>query len=158
MSVSMNQAASPQLCVGAVAIDDDRILLVRRGHGPAAGEWSVPGGRVQAGETLAEAVVRELYEETALEAVCDRLLGPVEILNEDTHYVILDFVVDVLDPTIDPTAGDDAAEARWVPFWELSDYRIVDGLVDFLEEHGLLAAPSTLEDVVATTNVPGLLS
>ncbi|MHB1912084.1 MAG: NUDIX domain-containing protein, partial [Acidimicrobiales bacterium] len=64
----------PEVCVGAVVVDDDRLLLIRRGHGPAAGEWSVPGGRVEAGETLAEAVVREVLEETGLEIVCDDLL------------------------------------------------------------------------------------
>lgn len=143
----MNTNAHPQLCVGAVAIDDDRILLIRRGHGPAAGEWSVPGGHVEVGETLAEAVVRELFEETGLEAVCDRLLSPVELLADDSHYVILEFVVEVLDPSLEPTAGGDAAEAKWVPSWELSEYRLVDGLVDLLDEHGLLAPPADLDDV-----------
>ena len=67
--------SSPQVCVGAVVVDADRLLMIRRGHGPAAGRWSVPGGRVQAGELLAEAVVRELGEETGVEGVCGELVG-----------------------------------------------------------------------------------
>src|SRR5437764_5618481 len=100
----------PEVCVGAVAVSGDRLLLIRRGHGPGAGEWSVPGGRVEMGETLAEAVVRELAEETGIEGVCDELIGWVERIGDDYHYVILDFGVTVLDAT-DPVAGDDAAEA-----------------------------------------------
>ena len=65
----------PELCVGAVVVQDGELLLIRRGHGPAAGSWSVPGGRVEAGELRAEAVVREVREETGLEAVCGPLVG-----------------------------------------------------------------------------------
>ena len=87
---------TPEVCVGAIAVEEGRLLLVRRGHGPAAGEWSVPGGRVEAGETLAEAVVRELLEETGVEGVCDRMVGWVERISDDHHFVILDFSVTVL--------------------------------------------------------------
>src|SRR3954451_20850104 len=109
----------PEVCVGAVAVDNDRLLLVRRGRGPSAGEWSVPGGRVEAGETLAEAVVRELAEETGVEAVCDELVGWAERIGADYHCVILDFRVTVLDDR-PPVAGDDAAEAAWVPLAEVA--------------------------------------
>ena len=68
----------PEVGVGAVAVHDGAVLLVRRGKGPAAGEWSVPGGHVEMGETLHEAIVREVLEETALEVVVDRFLGFVE--------------------------------------------------------------------------------
>ena len=127
----------PEICVGAIAVDDDRLLLVRRGRGPAAGEWSVPGGRVEAGETLAEAVVRELAEETGVEGVCGPLIGWVERIDDDHHFVILDFAVTVLERTA-PVAGDDAAEAAWIPLSEAAELRLVEGLAEFLHEHGIL--------------------
>lgn len=127
----------PEMCVGAIAVDADRLLLVRRGHGPAAGEWSVPGGRVEEGETLAEAVVRELSEETGLEGVCGPFVGWVERLGEGRHFVILDFAVTVLDP-VEPRAGDDAAEARWVSLGDVAEMPLVEGLAEFLHDHGIL--------------------
>jgi 8-oxo-dGTP diphosphatase len=127
----------PALCVGAIAVDADRLLLIRRGHGPAAGRWSIPGGHVEAGELLAEAVVRELFEETGVEGVCGELVGWAERFDEDDHFVILDFRVAVLEAT-PPVAGDDAAEARWVPLQEVAELNVVDGLAEFLHEHGIL--------------------
>ena len=127
----------PEICVGAIAIDSESLLMIRRGHGPGAGEWSIPGGRVRPGELLAEAVVRELAEETGIEGVCDTFVGWVERMAEDYHYVILDFRVTVLDP-IAPVAGDDAAEARWVPLHEVAELRLVDGLAEFLHDNGVI--------------------
>lgn len=127
---------APVLGVGAIVVDDDRLLLIRRGHGPAAGSWSVPGGKVRGGETLAEAVVRELLEETGLEGVCGPLLGVAEIF-EDGHYVVCDFSVDLLEG-IDPTAGDDADEAAWVPLVEVSTWPLAPGLAEFLHDHGII--------------------
>ena len=127
----------PEVCVGAVAVLDGRLLLVRRGHGPAAGEWSIPGGRVEAGETLAEAVVREVAEETGIEGVCDRLVGWVERIGSDRHFVILDFYVTVLDPS-GLAAGGDAAEAEWVPLEDVPRRRLVEGLAEFLHENGII--------------------
>jgi 8-oxo-dGTP diphosphatase len=128
----------PELCVGAVAVDADQILLIRRGHGPAQGFWSVPGGRVETGETLAEAVVRELREETGLEGVCDALLGWVERVGAGYHYVILDFLVTIV--TVgEPTAGSDAAEAAWVPLDQVAELALTEGLAEFLHDHGILS-------------------
>jgi mutator protein MutT len=132
-------ARRPELCVGAIAVDDDQILLVRRGRGPAQGEWSIPGGRVEAGETLAEAVVRELEEETGLGGVCEGLAGWVERVGDGYHYVILDFYVTIIEGA-DPKAGDDAAEAAWVPLAEVADLRLTDGLAEFLHDRGILPA------------------
>jgi ADP-ribose pyrophosphatase YjhB (NUDIX family) len=120
-----------------VAVDDGRLLLIRRGQAPAIGRWSVPGGRVETGETVGEAVVRELAEETGLEGLCGPLLGWVERIDDDHHFVILDFQVEVLEPG-DPVAGGDASEAAWVPLHEVAELDLVDGLAEFLHEHGVL--------------------
>jgi 8-oxo-dGTP diphosphatase len=128
----------PEVCVGAVAVERDQILLIRRGHGPGAGTWSIPGGRVEHGETLAEAVVRELAEETGLEAVCGPFVGWAERFAGDAHYVILDFAVTVLSSS-DPVAGDDAREAAWVSLGDLAELDLADGLAEFLHDHGILS-------------------
>ena len=137
-------STGPVVCVGAVVVDDDRLLLVRRAQPPAAGFWSVPGGRVEPGETLAQAVVRELGEETGLEGVCGSLLGWSEILPGDTevqgvdrHLVLLDFMVTLLEGT-EPVAGDDAGDARWVPLADVAEMPLVPGLAEFLHEHGVI--------------------
>jgi 8-oxo-dGTP diphosphatase len=124
-----------EVAVGGVAFRDDELLLVRRGHGPAAGKWSLPGGRVEFGEDLREALVRELLEETRLEVVVEEFLGWVERIGADPdafHFVILDFRVHVFDPDAEPVPGDDAAEVRWTPVAELGELSLTDGLVDFL--------------------------
>jgi 8-oxo-dGTP diphosphatase len=129
----------PLVAVGAVVVVDERLLLIRRGRGVAVGLWSLPGGVVEAGELLAEAVVRELAEETGLEGVCGPLVGVVERFVEGHHYVILDHRVTLLDPESAPTAGDDAADVAWVPLSEVAEWPLVDGLAEFLHDHGILA-------------------
>jgi ADP-ribose pyrophosphatase YjhB (NUDIX family) len=128
---------APVVCVGAVALHDDRLLMVRRARPPGRGLWSVPGGRVEPGETLAQAVVRELEEETALEGVCGALVGWVERIDPDHHFVILDFSVEVLDPS-PVRAGDDADEAEWVPVTDVATRPLVGGLAAFLHHHGVI--------------------
>jgi len=129
----------PELSVGAVVVHDGSLLLVRRGRGPAAGEWSMPGGRVEWGETLAEAVVREVREETGLECICGAQMGWVEIVASTHHFVVLDFRATVLEHG-EPVAGDDAAEVLWVPVPDVLDLNLVDGVAEFLHEHGILDA------------------
>ena len=123
--------------MGAVVGDDDKLLLIRGGHWSAAGDWSVPGGRVRFGETVAEATVRELREETGLVGVCDELIGWVERVGDGFHFVILDFEVTLLN-TGEPTAGDDVAEVAWVPLSEVGEYSLTEGLAEFLHEHGII--------------------
>ncbi|MGZ8734603.1 MAG: NUDIX hydrolase [Acidimicrobiia bacterium] len=132
------------VAVGGVAVREDELLLVRRGHGPAAGTWSLPGGRVEFGEDLREALVREMLEETGLEIVVEQFLGWVERIGDDLepyHFVILDFRVHVFDPDATPTPGDDAAEVRWVPVAELAELALTDGLLDFLVDVDVIADP-----------------
>jgi 8-oxo-dGTP diphosphatase len=127
--------------VGAVAVERGRLLLVRRGQGPAAGQWSLPGGRVEGGETLVEAVLRELREETGLEAVCDQFLDWVERIGDGYHFVIFDFsvtVVETSEPWPQPQAGGDAAEAAWVPLETVAELPVTDGLTEFLHQHGII--------------------
>ena len=134
--MSEHDLPTPCVCVAAVAIDDGNLLLVRRGNEPGLGTWSVPGGRMEPGETIQEAVVRELREETGIEGVCTGLIGVAESIGDNHHHVILDYAVEVL-PS-DAIAASDALEARWVPLHEVAEYDLVDGLAEFLHEHGIL--------------------
>jgi 8-oxo-dGTP diphosphatase len=127
----------PEVCVGAVVVDEEDLLLIRRGRGAAQGEWAIPGGRVQPGELLAEAVVRELLEETGLEGICEDFVGWAERISPDHHWVILDFRVTLLERR-EPVAGDDAAEAQWVPLMDVAELNLAEGLAEFLHDHGIV--------------------
>jgi len=130
--------ASHVPCVGAVVHDDaHRLLLIRRGHSPAAGRWSLPGGRVEAGETDDQAVRREVLEETGLHVLVGRRVGTVERDGPGgLVYDIRDYACAVTGGRL--RAGDDAAEARWVHRRELLALQTSDGLVDALEAWGVL--------------------
>ena len=120
-----------KLAVGAVVLQDDHVLLVRRANPPEAGRWSFPGGRVEPGERMADAVAREVREETGLDVESSRPLDWVERIGPDHHFVIVDFAATVSERQT-PTPGDDAADARWIHLDEISTLALVDGLLDFL--------------------------
>ncbi|MGI8330799.1 NUDIX hydrolase [Actinomadura scrupuli] len=127
-------------CVGAVVHDPaGRLLLIRRGHPPMEGLWSLPGGRVEPGEADAEAVVRELREETGLEVVPGALVGSV--IRPGPHgvsYDIHDYAATVAGGV--PRAGDDAAEVRWVTEAELRALPTTPGLVEALTAWNVMPA------------------
>ncbi len=133
--------SAPQVCVSAVVRHASDLLLVQRGRGAHAGRWAVPGGRVEPGEQLAHAVVREVMEETGLRVEVERLLGVAERIDADGHFVILCHAARLAEPTDarpEPHAADDAAEARWVPVDAVERHDLVEGLAQFLADSGAL--------------------
>jgi ADP-ribose pyrophosphatase YjhB (NUDIX family) len=126
----------PLVGVGAIIIEDGRVLLVKRGHPPLAGEWSIPGGVVEVGETLREAAIREAREETCLRVEPADLLGVYDRVSRDDdggtvyHYVLIDFLCRRVGG--EARAADDADEVRWFT----------------LEEAGELALPEDTAEVI----------
>ena len=128
--------ARPEVAVGAVAVRHGRLLLVRRSRGPGVGRWALPGGRVEHGETLVAALVRELAEETGLRVDVGPLCGIAERFSDGHHFVILDYWADVQG---DAAPGDDAEAVTWASREDLDRLPLVPQLLDFLREHGVLA-------------------
>jgi len=124
--------------VGALILEGDRILLVERAREPLRGWWSLPGGVVDSGELLADAVRREVLEETGL------LIEPVEVIEiferilrdahgrAEYHYVLIDYLCRVTGGELQ--ASDDAAAVKWIARDELSQYRITEGTLPVIEK------------------------
>lgn len=107
---------SPVPAVGVVCFRGDEVLLIRRGQPPRLGEWSLPGGRIEWGEAVEAAALRELLEETGVVAELGGLVAVVDGLFGERHYVLIDYVARWVSG--EPVAGDDAAEARFMPLAE----------------------------------------
>jgi ADP-ribose pyrophosphatase YjhB (NUDIX family) len=123
--------------VGAVIKDSrGRLLLVKRGHEPGAGLWSLPGGRIEPGETDAEALVREMREETGLTVEPGPLVGRVRRPADGSILDIRDYAATVTGGTL--SAGDDAADARWAGADELNALPLTQGLAEILTAWGVL--------------------
>jgi 8-oxo-dGTP diphosphatase len=125
-------------CAGAIVRDGaGRLLLIKRGHDPEAGRWSLPGGRIEPGETDAQALVREMREETGLTVVPGPLLGAVERPGPGGSILdIRDYAATVTGGTL--AAGDDAADARWVTTTDVPRLPLTSGLADALASWGVL--------------------
>jgi 8-oxo-dGTP diphosphatase len=118
----------PLVGVGSIIIEDGRVLLVKRGHAPLLGEWSIPGGVLEVGETLREGAVREAKEETGLIVEPAELLGVFDrVIRDDQgrvryHYVLIDFLCHQTGGTL--AASGDAAEVRWFTPSELPGLKL----------------------------------
>ena len=126
----------PIVAVGAVILDGDRVLLVKRGQEPLKGEWSLPGGAVEIGETLQAALVREVREETCLDIEVGPVVEVLDSIRRDAegraeyHYIIIDYRCRVPDQGATAAArGSDAADVRWVPVADLTRYRVTDSAI-----------------------------
>jgi ADP-ribose pyrophosphatase YjhB (NUDIX family) len=126
--------------VGAIAIDNGKLLLIKRGHEPSLGLWSIPGGRVEPGESDADAVRREVAEETGLDVEVGPLAGEVVRPGVgEVVYRIRDYVVTVVGGAGgDPRAGDDADDVAWVPIDRLGERDLTDGLLKSLRSWAVL--------------------
>lgn len=132
--------ASAVPCVGAIIIDPaGRLLLVKRGHEPERGRWSLPGGRIEPGESDEQAVLREVGEETGLSVTCGPLVGTVQRPAPGGAVLdIRDYSATVSGGELKP--GDDAADARWVSRADLARLPLTSGLAETLASWGVLAS------------------
>jgi 8-oxo-dGTP diphosphatase len=128
----------PIVGVGAVIVDNERVLLVRRGNEPLKGEWSLPGGAVECGETLAAAIAREIQEETGLAIEVGPIVDVLDRIRFDAdgrvhyHYVLVDFLCRPSSGTL--CCGTDALDARWAPVMELGTYGLPEATVRVIEK------------------------
>jgi 8-oxo-dGTP diphosphatase len=129
---------APVVGVGAVVIRDRQVLLVRRANDPSRGQWSIPGGVVELGETLAQAVVREVREECHVEVEPGSVLATFDLIQRDDagriryHYMLVDLAARYL--TGEPVAGTDALEVRWVREVESGQLDIIPRLLPLLRQ------------------------
>ncbi|MGY2004689.1 NUDIX domain-containing protein [Blastococcus sp. SYSU DS1024] len=136
----MTAAEPPAVpCVGAVVHDAERrLLLVRRGNEPGRGLWSLPGGRVEPGETVDQAVEREVREETGLRVRAGAEVGRIRIAGGAVVYDVVDVACALLEPGAQPVAGDDALDVVFADAATIAALRCTPRLVETLREWGVL--------------------
>ncbi len=122
MTEASKNPGKPIIAIGAVVIKDDQVLMIKRGKPPRENEWSIPGGKQRLGETVEEAVIREVKEETGLDIKIAGFLDVIDFIDHAPdggirfHYTLLDYVVDVTGGILQ--AASDAKEAKFIPITE----------------------------------------
>jgi len=120
----------PLVGVGAVIVREGRVVIVQRGTEPLKGQWSIPGGALEVGETLRQCAVREAKEETGLEIEAGEVLEVFDAIYRETdgriqyHYVLIDFVCRMVGGEL--KAGGDAVQAKWVTWEDLAEYQMAE--------------------------------
>lgn len=141
---------APIAGVGAVVINNRQVLLVRRANEPNRGQWSIPGGTVELGETLAQAAIREVREECGVEIVPGGVLDTFDLIRRDQagrlqyHYVLIDLAARYVSG--EPTAGTDALEVRWVEEAQFDQLEIIPRLLPVLRRALRSAHATPLQD------------
>lgn len=129
---------APIVGVGAVIVKGDQVLLIRRANEPSRGRWSIPGGTVELGETLAQAATREVSEECRVKVEIGDVLTTFDLIQRDEqgriryHYVLLDLAARYVSG--EPVAGTDALDVRWVKEAEFNELDIVPRLLPVLRQ------------------------
>jgi mutator protein MutT len=129
----------PVVGVGAIILEGGKILLEKRKSTPGEGKWAVPGGLIELGETVEQAVIREVKEETGLDVASPRLVDVVDYISLDEkgavkyHFIILDYLVTVKGGEL--KAASDAAELRWVPISEVERYDLTESFRRFFKQN-----------------------
>lgn len=131
---NINLSPVPAIGVGGIVFNNqNQVLIIRRNQPPAMGLWSIPGGKLEAGESLADACKREIKEETGLDTEIKNIVAVVERRIEGFHYVIIDYLALLVDREYSvPIAQSDVAEAKWINLEQLNDYDLVEGLVEII--------------------------
>jgi ADP-ribose pyrophosphatase YjhB (NUDIX family) len=128
----------PLIGAGILAIENGKVLLIKRGNEPNKGLWSIPGGLVKLGESPEEAAIREFKEETGLNAIIEKLLGIFNIVIKDNegkikyHYIVVDYLGKVIGGELKP--GSDVLDAKWFDINELKNIQISSTVIKAIEK------------------------
>jgi len=137
--VSREYPTRPLVGTGALILKGGKLLLIKRGAQPGQGKWSIPGGLVELGENVQDAMIREVKEEVGLDVEAVKLMDVFDSVTLDEkgriqyHFVVVNFLVRILGGSLQ--TADDVLEAKWVPIDEVKDYNLTKSFRAFFEKH-----------------------